>query len=106
MYQQTSLPQLVALQTCQSMITTSAIQVYACLDSFILIILRLLFHYRLEDLWLNDNNISSVEDIAEAVAGSRQKLTTIYLERNPCVCIHITPISTLTHLLNCIVISE
>ncbi|XP_019199253.1 PREDICTED: protein phosphatase 1 regulatory subunit pprA isoform X2 [Ipomoea nil] len=39
---------------------------------------------KLEDLWLNDNNISSVEDIAEAVAGSLQKLTTLYLERNPC----------------------
>ncbi|KAF5932388.1 hypothetical protein HYC85_028559 [Camellia sinensis] len=36
---------------------------------------------RLEDLWLNDNQITSLEDIAEAVAGSRDKLTTIYLER-------------------------
>lgn len=40
---------------------------------------------RLEDLWLNDNQITSLEGIAEAVAGSREKLTTIYLENNPCV---------------------
>ncbi|XP_027175729.1 protein phosphatase 1 regulatory inhibitor subunit PPP1R7 homolog [Coffea eugenioides] len=40
---------------------------------------------RLEDLWLNDNNITSLDGIAEAVAGSRDTLTTIYLERNPCV---------------------
>jgi len=39
---------------------------------------------QLEDLWLNDNQITSLESIAEAVAGSREKLTTIYLERNPC----------------------
>ncbi|XP_057506063.1 protein phosphatase 1 regulatory inhibitor subunit PPP1R7 homolog [Actinidia eriantha] len=39
---------------------------------------------QLEDLWLNDNQITSLEGIAEAVAGSRDKLTTIYLERNPC----------------------
>ncbi|XP_059638199.1 protein phosphatase 1 regulatory inhibitor subunit PPP1R7 homolog [Cornus florida] len=39
---------------------------------------------QLEDLWLNDNQIASVEGIDEAVAGSREKLTTIYLERNPC----------------------
>ncbi|KAK1354799.1 Protein phosphatase 1 regulatory subunit pprA [Heracleum sosnowskyi] len=38
----------------------------------------------LEDLWLNDNQISSLEGIAGAVAGSREKLTTIYLEHNPC----------------------
>lgn len=41
--------------------------------------------YRLEDLWLNDNQIESLEGIAEAVAGSREKLTTIYFENNPCV---------------------
>ncbi|KAL3532516.1 hypothetical protein ACH5RR_006037 [Cinchona calisaya] len=40
---------------------------------------------KLEDLWLNDNSIASLDGIAEAVAGSRQKLTTIYIERNPCV---------------------
>ncbi|KAI5662771.1 hypothetical protein M9H77_22094 [Catharanthus roseus] len=39
---------------------------------------------QLEDLWLNDNNISTLDGIAEAVAGSREKLTTLYLERNPC----------------------
>lgn len=39
---------------------------------------------RLEDLWLNDNQIECLEGIAEAVTGSREKLTTIYLERNPC----------------------
>ncbi|CAK9161421.1 unnamed protein product [Ilex paraguariensis] len=39
---------------------------------------------QLEDLWLNDNQITSLEGIAEAVAGSKAKLTTIYLEHNPC----------------------
>ncbi|XP_022749851.1 protein phosphatase 1 regulatory subunit pprA-like [Durio zibethinus] len=39
---------------------------------------------RLEDLWLNDNQIESLENTAEAVSGSREKLTTIYLENNPC----------------------
>ncbi|KAL3747436.1 hypothetical protein ACJRO7_016255 [Eucalyptus globulus] len=39
---------------------------------------------RLEDLWLNDNQIESLETIAEAVAGSTEKLTTLYLENNPC----------------------
>uniref|UniRef100_A0A251J0H3 Protein phosphatase 1 regulatory subunit 7 n=1 Tax=Manihot esculenta TaxID=3983 RepID=A0A251J0H3_MANES len=39
---------------------------------------------RLQDLWLNDNQIESLEGIADAIAGSRQKLTTIYLENNPC----------------------
>ncbi|CAA0814311.1 Leucine-rich repeat (LRR) family protein [Striga hermonthica] len=39
---------------------------------------------KLEDLWLNDNQITSLDNIAEAVAGSRNSLTTIYLERNPC----------------------
>eukprot|EP00262_Sarcandra_glabra_P018364 TRINITY_DN6555_c0_g1_i1.p1 TRINITY_DN6555_c0_g1~~TRINITY_DN6555_c0_g1_i1.p1 ORF type:complete len:334 (+),score=40.88 TRINITY_DN6555_c0_g1_i1:427-1428(+) len=39
---------------------------------------------RLEDLWLNDNQIESLEGIDLAVAGSREKLTTIYLEHNPC----------------------
>ncbi|CAL0330913.1 unnamed protein product [Lupinus luteus] len=38
----------------------------------------------LEDLWLNDNQIESLEGIAESVAGSKEKLTTIYLEKNPC----------------------
>ncbi|KAG2410977.1 Protein phosphatase 1 regulatory inhibitor subunit PPP1R7-like protein [Vigna angularis] len=39
---------------------------------------------QLEDLWLNDNQIASLEGIAEAVVGCREKLTTIYLEHNPC----------------------
>ncbi|ESQ41983.1 hypothetical protein EUTSA_v10014089mg [Eutrema salsugineum] len=39
---------------------------------------------KLEDLWLNDNQIESLEAITEAVAGSKEKLTTIYLENNPC----------------------
>ncbi|CAL9058557.1 protein phosphatase 1 regulatory inhibitor subunit PPP1R7 homolog [Musa acuminata AAA Group] len=39
---------------------------------------------RLEDLWLNDNQIASLEGIDVAVCGSRERLTTIYLERNPC----------------------
>ncbi|KAL6226542.1 hypothetical protein ACLB2K_000504 [Fragaria x ananassa] len=38
----------------------------------------------LEDLWLNDNQIESIEGMAEAVIGSREKLATIYLEKNPC----------------------
>lgn len=44
-----------------------------------------LIYCRLEDLWLNDNQIESIEGIAEAVTGSREKLTTVYLENNPCV---------------------
>ncbi|KAJ3692074.1 hypothetical protein LUZ60_012424 [Juncus effusus] len=36
---------------------------------------------KLEDLWLNDNQIESIEE--SDVAGSKDKLTTIYLERNP-----------------------
>ncbi|XP_042483467.1 protein phosphatase 1 regulatory inhibitor subunit PPP1R7 homolog [Macadamia integrifolia] len=39
---------------------------------------------RLEDLWLNDNQIASCEGMEVAVAGSRETLTTIYLEHNPC----------------------
>ncbi|XP_058074216.1 protein phosphatase 1 regulatory inhibitor subunit PPP1R7 homolog [Magnolia sinica] len=39
---------------------------------------------RLEDLWLNDNQIASVEGLDSAVSGSKEKLTTIYLEHNPC----------------------
>ncbi|KAK4774158.1 hypothetical protein SAY87_029177 [Trapa incisa] len=38
----------------------------------------------LEDLWLNDNQIESLDNMAEAVSGSREKLTTIYLGNNPC----------------------
>jgi protein phosphatase 1 regulatory subunit 7 len=54
-------------------------------ELWFLISLPRLIYYRLEDLWLNDNQIESLEGFAEAVAGSRQKLTTIYLENNPCV---------------------
>jgi protein phosphatase 1 regulatory subunit 7 len=54
-------------------------------NELLLISLPRLIYYRLEDLWLNDNQIESLEGFAEAVAGSRQKLTTIYLENNPCV---------------------
>ncbi|KAJ0698542.1 putative leucine-rich repeat domain superfamily [Helianthus annuus] len=39
----------------------------------------------LEDLWFNDNQLASLDGVSEAVAGSREKLTTIYLEHNPCV---------------------
>ncbi|RRT43764.1 hypothetical protein BHE74_00058749 [Ensete ventricosum] len=46
--------------------------------------LRVSIIYQLEDLWLNDNQIPSLKGIDVAVSGSREKLTTIYLERNPC----------------------
>ncbi|KAK9101070.1 hypothetical protein Scep_024500 [Stephania cephalantha] len=39
---------------------------------------------KLEDLWLNDNEIASLDGLDIALAGSRNNLTTIYLERNPC----------------------
>ncbi|KAG8043185.1 hypothetical protein GUJ93_ZPchr0597g2914 [Zizania palustris] len=39
---------------------------------------------RLEDLWLNDNQIPSLDGMESALSSSREKLTTIYLERNPC----------------------
>ncbi|CAL1400070.1 unnamed protein product [Linum trigynum] len=39
---------------------------------------------KLEDLWLNDNRIESLGSISDAVAGSREKMTTIYLANNPC----------------------
>lgn len=39
---------------------------------------------RLDDLWLNDNQISSLEGFDVSVAGSKERLTTIYLEHNPC----------------------
>ncbi|XP_076911462.1 protein phosphatase 1 regulatory inhibitor subunit PPP1R7 homolog [Bidens hawaiensis] len=38
----------------------------------------------LEDIWFNDNQLASLDGISEAVSGSREKLTTIYLEHNPC----------------------
>lgn len=43
---------------------------------------------RLEDLWLNDNQIASLEGIETLLQGCMDCLTTIYLERNPCVCSH------------------
>lgn len=52
---------------------------------FLALLYHLDFLYRLEDLWLNDNQIPSLDGIDTALAGSREKLTTIYLERNPCV---------------------
>ncbi|KAK6158977.1 hypothetical protein DH2020_006291 [Rehmannia glutinosa] len=52
---------------------------------------------KLEDLWLNDNQIASLDNIAEAVASSRESLTTIYLERNPCAS-SSTYISTLRQI--------
>ncbi|CAF1770756.1 unnamed protein product [Brassica oleracea var. botrytis] len=33
---------------------------------------------------ISDNQIESLEAITEAVEGSKEKLTTIYLENNPC----------------------
>ncbi|KZV42675.1 protein phosphatases pp1 regulatory subunit [Dorcoceras hygrometricum] len=42
---------------------------------------------KLEDLWLNDNQITSLDNIALAVGEAKENLTTIYLERNPCVCV-------------------
>lgn len=44
-----------------------------------------IFIFRLEDLWLNDNQIASLEGMADIVSGSKEKITTIYLENNPCV---------------------
>ena len=43
---------------------------------------------RLEDLWLNDNQIASLEGIETLLQGCMDCLSTIYLERNPCVCSH------------------
>ncbi|KAF9595401.1 hypothetical protein IFM89_000319, partial [Coptis chinensis] len=40
---------------------------------------------RLEDLWMNDNQIASLDGFDLALAGSRDKLTSIYVEHNPCV---------------------
>ncbi|XP_078428195.1 leucine-rich repeat (LRR) family protein [Wolffia australiana] len=39
---------------------------------------------RLEDLWLNDNQIPSLDGLDARVAASRETMTTIYLENNPC----------------------
>lgn len=37
----------------------------------------------LQDLWLNDNQIPSLEGIEDALSDQRDSLTTIYLENNP-----------------------
>ncbi|KAI3501528.1 hypothetical protein L1887_29399 [Cichorium endivia] len=41
-------------------------------------------HTCLEDLWFNENQLASLDGVAEAVSDFREKLTTIYLEHNPC----------------------
>jgi protein phosphatase 1 regulatory subunit 7 len=38
---------------------------------------------QLQDLWLNDNNIPSLEGLEDALSDQRDSLTTIYLENNP-----------------------
>ncbi|KAI3524125.1 hypothetical protein L1887_02777 [Cichorium endivia] len=38
----------------------------------------------LEYLWFNDNRLTSLDGVAEAICDFREKLTTIYLEHNPC----------------------
>ncbi|KAI9117916.1 hypothetical protein K1719_011058 [Acacia pycnantha] len=40
-------------------------------------------YYRLEDIWLNDNRIESLEEIGEAVTGSTEKLKTIHVYGHP-----------------------
>jgi protein phosphatase 1 regulatory subunit 7 len=37
----------------------------------------------LEDLWLNDNAIPSLEGLGQALAAQRDSLTTVYLHGNP-----------------------
>jgi hypothetical protein len=38
---------------------------------------------QLEDLWLNDNQIASLDGLEEALISQRHSLTTIYMENNP-----------------------
>lgn len=38
---------------------------------------------QLQDLWLNDNKIPSLEGIEDALSDQRDSLTTIYLDNNP-----------------------
>jgi Leucine-rich repeat (LRR) protein len=38
---------------------------------------------QLQDLWLNDNQIPSLEGLEDALSDQRDSLTTIYLENNP-----------------------
>lgn len=47
--------------------------------------LTFLLWHRLEDLWLNDNSISSLDDFLAALKGPSKSIKTLYLERNPCV---------------------
>lgn len=59
---------------------------------------------RLEDLWLNDNQIASLDSLAEGAAGFRESLTIIYLERNPCVCAYTISLPSLFNSINIIFI--
>ncbi|KAJ8434085.1 hypothetical protein Cgig2_030520 [Carnegiea gigantea] len=43
--------------------------------------------------------ITALENLADVVAGSREKLTTIYLEYNPCVCVQLNRSSELLSML-------
>lgn len=65
---------------------------YFCCLAFFLLIFPSNWNcvFRLEDIWLNDNQIESLDEFAEALTGSREKLTTIYLQNNPCVCSSVT----------------
>lgn len=38
---------------------------------------------QLEDLWLNDNQIPSLDGLDSALAAQRETLTTVYLSGNP-----------------------
>jgi protein phosphatase 1 regulatory subunit 7 len=38
---------------------------------------------RLEDLWLNDNQIPTLDGLDTALASQRESLTTVYLHGNP-----------------------
>jgi protein phosphatase 1 regulatory subunit 7 len=38
---------------------------------------------QLQDLWLNDNQIPSLEGVEDALLDQKDSLTTIYLENNP-----------------------
>ena len=54
-------------------------------DGSLTCLLARLLDGRLEDLWVNDNNIASLDEFMEAIADQRGCLVTLYLERNPCV---------------------
>jgi hypothetical protein len=38
---------------------------------------------QLQDLWLNDNALPTLDGLQDALSGQRHSLTTIYLENNP-----------------------